>query len=104
MACRILLISRGSKFMTDALISNLKKYGFETIQSEPDAKSIETLKKDTDLVLLLAGDYVYNSAYALVYLTSITKDEERPVCLIGYDDELGEIRKYIPEKYIKKAD
>ncbi|MCR5331063.1 MAG: response regulator [Lachnospiraceae bacterium] len=102
MACKILLVSRGSGFMTDALKSNLKKTGFVIVQAEPDVKSMEAGKDDVDLILLLAGDYVYDSAEALVYIMDISRDEERPVCLIGYDDEIGEIKKYIPETYIKK--
>ncbi len=102
MATRILLISSGSGFMVDALKSNLKKTGFLIVQSEPEVQSIEAAKDETDLILVFAGEYVYNSADALVYLMDISRDEERPVCLIGYDDELGEIKKYIPETYIKK--
>ena len=102
MATKILLISSGSGFMTDALKSNLKRTGFFIEQAEPEVQRIEEAKEDIDMILILAGDYVYNSADALVYLTDISRDEERPVCLIGYDDELTEIRKYIPETYIKK--
>lgn len=102
MASKILLISHGSGFMVDALKSNLKKAGFIIIQAEADVQSIEAGKEDVDLILILAGDYVYNSAEALVYLMDISRDEERPVCLIGYDDELSVIKQYIPETYIKK--
>lgn len=102
MASKILFICRGSGFMTDALRSNLKKAGFVIIQAEPEVQSIEAGKEDVDLILLLAGDYVYDSAEALVYLMDISRDEERPVCLIGYDDELSVIKKYIPVNYIKK--
>ncbi len=102
MATKILLISSGSGFMADALKSNLKKTGFIIVQAEPEVQKIEDAKADIDLILVLAGDYVYNSADALVYLMDISRDEERPVCLIGYDDELTEIKKYIPETYIKK--
>ena len=38
----------------------------------------------------------------MVYLMDISRDEERPVCVIGYDLEITEIKKYIPETYIKK--
>ena len=102
MACKILLINRGSGFMMDALNSNLKRNGFITVFSEPDVRSIEDAKEDADLILVMAGDYVYDSADALVYLMDIARDEERPICLLGYDDDLSEIRKYIPETYIKK--
>lgn len=102
MAGKILLISRGSGFMVDALKTNLQKAGFDIVHNEPDVQSIEADKEDADMILLLAGDYVYDSMEALVYLTDISRDERRPVCLIGYDEELDAIKKYIPETYIKK--
>ena len=103
MACSILLISSGFGFMVDALNNNLKKEGFITEFSEPVVKDIKARKKDCDVILLLAGDFVYSSADALVYLKDITKDEERPLCVIGYDEELEQIRQYIPENYFKAS-
>ena len=102
MACKILLISRGSGFMTDALKSNPTKSGFEIAVSEPDIKSIDAAKSEVDLILVLVGDYVYDSVDALVYLTDVARDAELPICVIGYEDEFAEIKKYIPETYIKK--
>jgi CheY-like chemotaxis protein len=102
MASKILMISTRTGFMADALQANLKKAGFITIQAEPDIRSIEAGKEDVDLILILAGDYVYEADEALVYIMDISRDEERPVCLIGYDDELSAIKKYIPDPYIKR--
>ncbi len=102
MASKILLISRGSGFMVDALRSNLEKAGFEAVMAEPEVPDIEAGKEDIDLILILAGEYVYDSAEALVYLMDISRDEARPVCIIGYELEREEIKKYIPETYIKK--
>ncbi len=100
MASKIFLVSSGSGFMADALRSNLEKAGFEIFQTEPDVQAIEARKEDINLIL--AGEYVYDSAEALVYLMDISRDEERPVCLIGHEGELEEIKKYIPDTYIKK--
>ncbi len=102
MITKILIISRGSGFMTDALNSNLIKAGFKTCLADPVVKNIEKEREDADIILLIAGQYIYDSADALVYLKDITKDEERPLCLIGYDEEMNEIKKYIPEEYIKQ--
>lgn len=101
MACRILLVQQGSGFMADSLRANLEKAGFVTVIAEPDVKSIEKAKEETALILLLAGDYVYNASDALVYLTDISRDEQRPICVIGYEDELEAIKKYIPQGDIK---
>ena len=103
-AIKILIISSGSGFMADALDNNLKKAGFTTDFAEPAVNSIEDGRADCDIVLLLADDYVYNSAEALVYLKDIKSDDDIPLCVIGYDQELEEIYKYIPEDRINRSD
>ncbi len=102
MATRILIISRGAGFMMDALDSNLKKSGYITVHAEPVVQSIERVKEDTDIVILLADEYVYESADALVYIKDFCEDEDIPVCLIGYGGEMEKIKQYIPEKCIKR--
>lgn len=103
MAYRVLLISSGLGFMVDALKNNLKREGFRIEFSEPVVKDIEEEKKNCDMILLLAGDYIYNSSDALVYLKDITTDEERPLCVIGYDEELEQIRQFIPGNFFQKT-
>lgn len=100
MKTKILIISRGSGFMMDALDSNLKKSGFETVHAEPVVSSIESVKEDTDIVILLADEYVYEAADALVYLKDLCDEEVLPICLIGYGGEMDEIKQYIPERCI----
>lgn len=100
MKTKILIISRGSGFMMDALDSNLKKSGFETVHAEPVVSSIESVKEDTDIVILLADEYVYEAADALVYLKDLCDEEVIPICLIGYGGEMDEIKQYIPDRCI----
>lgn len=99
---KILIISGGSGFMADALDNNLKDVGFTTEFAEPVVEAIEAGRVDYDIVLLLGGDYVYHSAEALVYIKDITADDDIPLCVVGYDQELAEIAKYIPEERISK--
>ena len=100
MTTKILIVSRGSGFMMDALDSNLKKSGFETVHAEPVVQSIENVKQDTDIIILLADEYVYESADVLVYLKDLCENEDLPICLIGYSGEMEKIRQYIPDKCI----
>ncbi len=100
MTTKVLIISRGSGFMMDALDSNLKKSGFETVHAEPVVASIESVKEDTDIVILLADEYVYEAADALVYLKDLCDEEVIPICLIGYGGEMDEIKQYIPDRCI----
>lgn len=103
MTDKILVISRGSGFMVDALDNNFKKVGLSTEFAEPMVKSIEAGRQDCDIVLLVADDYVFNSAEALVYIKDITADDDIPLCVIGYDQEIAEIKKYIPEERIHRV-
>ena len=100
---KILIISNGSSFMADALDNNLKEVGFITEFAEPVVQDIEAGRVDYDIVLLLAGDYVYDSVDALVYIKDITADDDIPLCVVGYDQELAEIGKYIPEERINRS-
>ena len=101
MSKTILVVNQGYGFLSDSLIKCLKKAGFDTIHAEPDVKEIEAHKKSADMILLLAGDYVFGASEALVYIKDITRDEERPLCIIGHDEELSEIEKFIPINYIR---
>jgi CheY-like chemotaxis protein len=100
---KILIISHGAGFMVDALNNNLKKAGFITEFAEPAVKSIEYGRADCDIVLLMADDNVYNSVDALVYIKDIVSDDDIPLCVIGYDAEIAEIKKYIPEERIHRV-
>ena len=89
--------------MVDALVNNLTEAGFTTVLSEPEVARIEAEREECDIVLVLAGEYVYDSAEALVYLKDITADDDIPLCIIGYSEELAQIRKYIPEEFISRS-
>ncbi len=102
MASKILLVSSGSGFMLEALKTNLKNEGFIVALAEPEIRSIEAEREDTDMILILAGDFVYEAVEALIYIMDISMDEGYPICLIGHELELTEIKKYIPETSISK--
>ena len=101
MISTVLLVSSGFGFMAEALDNNLKKQGFKTDFAENKVRNIKEKKNDCDIILLLAGDYIYNSPETLVYLKDITVDEDRPLCAIGHDEELEVIFQYIPRDHFK---
>ncbi len=102
MASSILIISHGSAFMTNALVNNLQKAGFITTVSEPDIKLIGQKRQETDIYLLYAGDFVFNKADILVYLKDVCAEDEKPLCVVGYEKEITEIKDSIPAKYISR--
>ncbi len=102
MASNILIISHGAAFMTNALVNSLHKAGFVAGVSEPDIKVIGQKRKETDIYLLYAGDFVFDSADILVYLKDVCAEDEKPFCIVGYDKELTEIKDTIPAKFISR--
>lgn len=97
-----MIISHGSAFMTNALVNSLKKTGFVTFVVEPDIKQIGQRRKDTDIYLLYAGEFIFDAADVLVYLKDVCAEEEKPLCIVGYDKELTEIRNTVPAQYISR--
>ncbi len=102
MANKILIISRGAKFMTDALVTNLALSEFEPKLVAPNIEEIEKEREDTDIYLLYAGDYVFDSAEVLIYLKDICVEDDKIICVVGYTKELDEIKNIIPEFLISR--
>ncbi len=101
MAGKVLLINHGAALMTDALISSLKGSDIQTVQVEPAIEKIESEKRDTDVYLLFAGDYIYESPELLVYLKDLCFSEEKALCVVGYEKELTEVEESIPKSMIE---
>ena len=103
MANRITIIAKGTAFMTDAISKNFQKAGFDTLVIEPDISAIETHAAYTDIYVLFAGSYVFDETDVLVYIKDTCGESEKSLCVIGYPEEIGEIRKNIPEQIISGA-
>lgn len=102
MATNILIISHGAAFMTNALVTSLHKAGFPSDVTEPDIKLIGQKRKETDIYLLYAGEFIFDAADILVYLKDICAEEEKPLCIVGYEKELTEIKGTISAQYISR--
>ena len=102
MPSKILIISSGAAFMTNALVSNLNRLGFETQVTEATVKQIGQYRESTDIYILYGGEYIFESTDVIVYLKDVCVEEEKPFCIIGYKNELSEIKDVIPQKYISR--
>lgn len=101
MAGKVLLINHGAALMTNALVSSLKSAEIETVRVEPEIEHIEPEKDDADVILLFAGDFVYNAPELLVYLKDLCFGEQKSLCIVGYEKELSEIEESIPKSLIE---
>ena len=88
--------------MTNALVSSLNKAGFIVAVTGPDIKRIGEKREAADIYLLYAGEFVFKSQDILVFLKDVCAEDEKPLCIVGYEKELTEIKLTIPERYINK--
>ena len=91
MAGKILVISRGTALLPDALLSSFKGSDITAVQVEPTIKAIEPEKDNTNIFVLFAGDFVYDSPELLVYLKDLCFGGDKTLCVVGYSKEMNEI-------------
>ena len=97
---KLLLISRGSTFMVDAISSNLKNAGFSIYKCEPVIKEIEANTKDIGIILFYLGDYLDDVKEDIVYLKDICIENEISLSVIGDDAEINALRQTISDELI----
>ena len=102
MSRKLMLISQGAPFMTDALVNNLIRAGTEIVSVTPSIAAIGAQKDKTDIILLFAGENILNYPDVLVYLKDICDNGDLVLCIIGYEKELAEIHKIIPPRVIMR--
>ncbi|MBQ9304567.1 response regulator [Butyrivibrio sp.] len=97
---KLLLISRGSTFMVDAISSNLRDAGFTVKKCEPAIKEIAENTKDIDIILFYLGDYLDDVKEDIVYLKDICIEKEISLSVIGDGSEVNVLRQTIAEGQI----
>lgn len=102
MASKILIVSEGAAFMTNALETGLRKAGYVTAVIKPEISLIERQQDDADIFMIYSGNYVFEMPEVLVYIKDICAEKDKPICVIGYDKEINEIKLSIPAQLISK--
>ncbi|MCR4652829.1 MAG: response regulator [Eubacterium sp.] len=100
MAGKVLLINHGNALMANTLKRLLGEMEIEMSSVEPEMEKVASEIKGADVLMLFAGDYVYTALDLLVYLKDICFGEDKPLCIMGDEQEIAEIRKSVPEKLI----
>ena len=97
---KLLLISRGSTFMVDAITTNLKGAGFEVIGCGPDMKEFKAHEDDADVYLFYLGSFLDEITDFLVYLKDVCIEKEKILSVIGDDSEMGILKLSVNESLI----
>ncbi|MBQ7147725.1 MAG: response regulator [Pseudobutyrivibrio sp.] len=100
---KLLLISKGSTFMIDAIVKNVEPKGFEIIKCEPTVKDLMGPLGECDVVLLYLGDYVEEAKEAFVYLKDTCIGAHKTINVIGDATELSEMYEIIPEGLVENV-
>lgn len=104
MSKRVLLIGDNvSSFISNAICDALKTNGYEAGCARPDVDELDDIREKTDIYLLYAGEFVEKSPEVIIYLKDICTEYEKMLYIIGYNDEIDQIRKVIPDNLITAA-
>lgn len=93
---RILIISKGSTFMINAICNNLKEAGFEPVNTEPTVKGIKQNGENAGIFLFYLGSYIEEIPDVLVYLKDYVTEHEKLLCIVGDDEETGTFNRSVP--------
>ncbi len=102
MAGKVLLINHGAALMANTLSNLLREMEIDTIRVEPSIDKITPEMHGANALMLFAGDFVFDSPELLVYLKDACFAEDKPLCVMGYEKEIAEVREIIPESLISR--
>ncbi|MBQ7155203.1 MAG: response regulator [Synergistaceae bacterium] len=102
MAKRILLINQNAVLITGRLIPLLKSAEVECVNVEPDAEKVMQEKESADIFVLIAGEFVHESAEFLTALKDVCSAAGKPLCVMGYGKELEAVEQNIPKNTIAR--
>lgn len=98
----ILLISRGSTFMVDALRNGLKDALMTVTSIDPKISELEKNKNCSSVILFYLGSFVDDISDFLVYLKDLCVEDEKILCVIGDNAEYESLKEVIPNTLIKQ--
>ena len=97
---KILLLSRDSTFMVDAICKNLTEAGLQIIKTSPKVNELGKYRNEPNVFLFYLGPYVDEITDALIYLRDICLENEKILCMIGDVSEYDIVTKSIPADMI----
>ena len=103
MPSKITIISQGAAFMTNALVKNLQQAGFAASVIEPKIDTLNQCRKESDVYLIYAGDFISEITDFFVYLKDICSEDEKMICIIGYPPEIDDIKHIVSDNLVAHA-
>ncbi len=102
MAGKVLLINHGNGLMANTLKNLLKEMEIETVHVEPDIDKITPETSGADVLMLFAGDFVFEYPELLIFLKDVCFGENKPLCVMGHEKGIAEVRGVVSENLISR--
>lgn len=97
---KVLFIGANSTFIVNAIKDGLKESGFECSFCTLDVAEISKVHEKPPIIIIYVDDKAAQETEALIYIRDICTEEEKLIFLIGYSDELADIKDMIPSNVL----
>ena len=109
MAKKILLINKNAVLIAGRLIQLLESSDIKCVNVEPKAEKLRREKDNADAFMFITGQFVYKDKDFLMYLKDVCANDEKPLCVMGYEEEIEAVEQIIPKnmivrKFVRPAD
>lgn len=96
----MLLISSTINYMINSIISQLMDHGIEATFAEATVDSVSKMGKKFDGIMMFADEKMTDESKFLIFIKDLSTEEGLPIFLLGYEEEIEEIMKSIPNHLI----
>ncbi len=95
-----LFIGAASSFLINAVKDGLKESGFATTFCKLKVDEISKIQDKPQFILIYVDDDSPHQNDALIYLRDIALEDDKQIFLIGYPDEVNEVKNKFPSNLI----
>lgn len=100
---RVMVLGTGQSYMLNSIISQLETGNIEGVFSEAKVDAVGRLGKRFNGILIYADEQLADEQQLQVYIKDLAMEEDIPVFLMGYPDEINKITETIPSILISKT-
>lgn len=93
---KLLFIGASSSFIANAIKDGLKEVGFDCSFCRLSVDEISKIKEVPPIIMIYVDEKAVFETEALIYVRDLCMDDDRIVYLIGYADEVEEVKKIFP--------
>lgn len=97
---QVLFIGSASSFLTNAVRDGLKEAGFTTTFCQLRVDEISKIPDKPQFILMYVDDGSVTQNEAIVYLRDLALEEDKQIFLIGYQDEVKDVKGKFPSNVI----